>query len=110
MRSLKIATCTSGDPVSPSLVAYSVMSACLRSTVMDTDLILSTIDDPRRSDTAVFDPSERDYRPIMPNAYDRTVDVPGDVCPAVGVVRRHFLPATQSSCFGRRQGQRRNNI
>ena len=35
MRSLRIATCTSGDPVSAALVAYSEMSVCLRSAVID---------------------------------------------------------------------------
>jgi len=94
MRSLRIATWTSGDPVSPSLVAYSVMSVCLRSAVMDTDLIPSTIDDSCRSETAVFDPSESDHRPIAPNTHYRALDEPAYFFPHIGVVRRHSLPAT----------------
>ena len=110
MRSLKIATWTSGDPVSPVLVAYSVMSVCLRSAVMDTDLILSTINDSRRLETAVLDPSESDYHPIVPHTHDRAVDAPGNLYPPITVVRRHPLPATQSGNLGCRQGQRRDAV
>src|SRR5262245_28185069 len=35
MRSVRIATWTSGDPVSPDLVAYSLTSSCLRSALID---------------------------------------------------------------------------
>src|SRR5262245_39739188 len=35
MRSVRIATWTSGDPVSPDLVAYSLISSCLRSALID---------------------------------------------------------------------------
>src|ERR1700722_13701353 len=38
MRSVRIATCTSGEPVSPDFKAYSFTSACLRSTVIDIGL------------------------------------------------------------------------
>src|SRR5690606_14453026 len=41
MRSERIATCTSGEPVSPFLVAYSEMSAVLRSAVIDIGLVLT---------------------------------------------------------------------
>src|SRR5215831_11205943 len=76
MRSLRIATWTSGDPVSPSFVAYSVMSACLRSAVIDTDLILSTINDSYRPEAAVFNLRERNQYPLEPNARDRALGEP----------------------------------
>ncbi len=40
MRSDRIATCTSGDPVSPDLVPYSLISSALRLVVTDIGLSL----------------------------------------------------------------------
>src|SRR5215471_18077786 len=94
IRSLRIATWTSGEPVSRSLVAYSAMSVCLRSAVMDTDLILSTIDDSRRSETAVFDPSESDHGPTAPNTHYCALDEQAEFFPYICVVGRHSLPTT----------------
>src|SRR5215469_10432764 len=110
MRSLRIATWTSGDPVSPSLVAYSVMSACLRSAVIDTDLILSTINDSYRPEAAVFNLRERNQYPLEPNARDRALGEPVKTCPYLAILRRHALTATDSRGFCCRQGQRRNAV
>src|SRR5215510_14793539 len=41
MRSVRIATWTSGDPVSPDLVAYSLISSCLRSALIDIEKFLT---------------------------------------------------------------------
>src|SRR5215469_10985835 len=68
------------------------MSVCLRSAVMDTDLILSTIDDSRRSETAVFDPSESDHGPIAPNTHDCALDEPAEFFPNIGVVGVTLCP------------------
>src|SRR5688572_28757604 len=43
MRSVRMATCTSGEPVSPDLWACSLMSAVLRSAVIDIGILLSLI-------------------------------------------------------------------
>src|SRR5271166_989420 len=86
------------------------MSACLRSAVIDTDLIPSTIDDSRRSETAAFDPRESDHRPIMPNAYDRALVEPIEIRSCDDIVRRHPLPAAHPSSFGCCQGQRRDAV
>src|SRR5215471_7716786 len=110
MRSLKTATWTSGDPVSRSLVAYSVMSACLRSAVIDTDLSPSTINDSRRSKSAVFDSGQSDHRLVVPSAYDRTLIKPLKPRPYATIVRRHPLPVAHSSSFARSQRQRRDVV
>src|SRR6516164_5815218 len=110
MRSLRIATWTSGDPVSPSLVAYSMMSACLRSAVIDTDLTPSAIDDPRRLETAVFDLGQSDHHLVVPSADNRTLVEPVQMRPYANIVRRHPLPATQTSGFGCCQGQSRDVV
>src|SRR6516162_343205 len=110
MRSLRIATWTSGDPVSPSLVAYSIMSACLRSAVIDTDLTPSAIDDPRRLESAVCDLGQSDHHLVVPDANDRTLVESIQMRPCANIVRRHPLPATQSSSFGCGQGQSRDVV
>src|SRR5260370_16903612 len=66
MRSDRIATCTSGDPVSPDLTAYSPMSACLRSAVIDIGCVPSTDDDAQRSTTAILDPRQGATPPLHP--------------------------------------------
>src|ERR1700694_3393318 len=110
MRSLRIATWTSGDPVSLSLVPYSVMSACLRSAVIDIDSVPSAIDDPYRSKAAVFDPGQRDQRLVVPSTDHRTLVEPVEIGPFAGIARSYPLPATQSSSFGFRQGHRRDVV
>ena len=42
MRSLRMATCTSGEPVSSLLVANSLMSDCFRSAVIDIQYSVSS--------------------------------------------------------------------
>src|SRR5229473_2656050 len=71
MRSDRIATCTSGEPVSPGLTAYSPMSVCLRSAVIDIGLVPSTIDDAHRPKPAILDPRQGDNQPVQPRADDR---------------------------------------
>src|SRR5215468_10642426 len=68
IRSLRMATWTSAEPVSPSLAPYSVMSACLRSAVIDIDLVPSAINDPHRANEAIFDPSQRNQSLVVPGA------------------------------------------
>src|SRR5208282_2526966 len=99
MRSLRIATWTSGDPVLPSLVAYSMMSACLRSAVIDTDLTPSAIDDPRRLETAVFDLGQGDHRLVVPNTDNRALVEPVQMRPYANLVCRLLLDKKKSSSF-----------
>src|SRR5260370_4914947 len=95
MRSERIATCTSGEPVSPGLTAYSPMSVCLRSAVIDIGF-LSTIDDAHRPKTAILDPRQSNNQPIQPRADDRAV---GEIV-EMRILRRHILAVTQSSSIG----------
>src|SRR5579863_7179099 len=106
MRSERIATCTSGEPVSPGLTAYSPMSTCLRSAVIDIGFVPSAIDDAHRPKNAILDPRQGDDQPIVPRADDRTL---GDVVDA-RPTRRHPLAVTQSSRFGCRQGEGRDVV
>src|SRR5437870_12773380 len=71
MRSDRTATCTSGEPVSPDLVAYSPMSVCLRSAVIDIGLCPSTIDDANRPELAPLDPRQRDQQHLVPRPDNR---------------------------------------
>src|SRR5712692_6904956 len=99
MRSDRIATCTSGDPVSPDLVAYSPMSVCLRSGVIDIGFAPSTIDDAHRPKTAILDPRQSDKKLIVPRTDDRAVGDFGEPRLLTRVVRRYNLPVTQSIRF-----------
>src|SRR6266849_6327806 len=105
MRSERIATCTSGEPVSPGLTAYSPMSVCLRSAVIDIGFP-STIDDAHRPKPAILDPRQGDDQPIQPRADDRAT---GKIV-EVRIERRHKLAVTQSSRFGCRQGEGRDVV
>src|SRR5438128_11283320 len=95
MRSDRIATWTSGEPVAPGLTAYSPMSVCLRSAVIDIGFP-STIDDAHRPKTAILDPRQRNDQPLMTRADDRSV---GETV-EMRIVRRHPLAVAQSSRFG----------
>src|SRR6266853_1604295 len=78
MRSDRIATCTSGEPVSPDLTAYSPMSVCLRSAVIDIGLVPSTDDNAQRPKNAGFDPRQRNDAPLQPGADHRAIaDIAG---------------------------------
>src|SRR5579862_2159941 len=78
MRSDRIATCTSGEPVSPAFIAYSPMSACLRSGVIDIGLCPSTIDDAHRLEAAGLDPRQGDDQMVAAHPDQRTVRDPVD--------------------------------
>src|SRR5579862_3264430 len=97
MRSERIATCTSGEPVSPGFVAYSPMSVCLRSAVIDIGFVPSTIDDAHRPKTAILDPRQGDNKPVQPRADYRPVGNVIEARPFARIVRRHPLTVTQSS-------------
>src|SRR5437868_7724706 len=110
IRSLRMATWTSGDPVSPSFAPYSVMSACLRSAVIDISSVPSRIDDPYRAKAAVFDPGQRNQSLIVPSADDRAVLKPIETSQCAGFARPHPLPATKSSSFASGQDKRRDVV
>src|SRR5579863_5325298 len=110
MRSDRIATCTSSDPVSPDLVAYSPMSACLRSGVIDIGLAPSTIDDAHRPKTAILDPRQSNKKLILPHADDRAVLDSVETRPLARVLRRDPLTVTQSIRFFCRHGERRDVV
>src|SRR5947199_10819778 len=68
--SLRIATWTSGEPVSPAFAPYSVMSACLRSAVIDIDPVPSAIDDSYRAKAPVFEPGQSNQGLTQPSTDD----------------------------------------
>src|SRR6266853_495253 len=105
MRSVRIATCTSGEPVSPGLTAYSPMSVCLRSAVIDIGFP-STIDDAHRPKPTILDPRQGDDQPVQPRADDRAL---GQIV-EWRIVRRHKLAVTQSSGLCCRQGEGRDVV
>src|SRR5579863_10387114 len=112
MRSDRIATCTSGEPVSPGLMAYSPISVCLRSAVIDIGFLSSatidhaqTIDDAHRPKSAMLDPHQRDKKLIQPRTDDRAVGDVSEARPVARITRRHLLTVTQSSRFFCRQGE-----
>src|ERR1700759_285741 len=96
IRSLRMATWTSGDPVSPSFAPYSVMSTCLRSAVIDISPVPSAIDDSYWAKAVFFDPGQRNQGLIVPSADDHAVLEPVETSHRAGFARRHLLPATQS--------------
>src|ERR1700693_750588 len=110
MRSDRIATCTSGEPVSPGLTAYSPMSVCLRSAVIDIGLVPSTIDDAHRPQSAILDARQGDKKLIVPRPDDRAVGDVVEVRAFARIERRHPLAVTQSNCFFCRQGEGRDVV
>src|SRR5713226_9689880 len=100
MRSDRIATCTSGEPVSPGLTAYSPMSVCLRSAVIDIGLVPSTIDDAHRPKSAILDPRQGNKQPVQPRADDGAVGDVVETRPFARIVGRNPLAVTQSRRFG----------
>src|SRR4051812_3532608 len=65
MRSDRIATWTSGEPVSPDFIAYSPMSTCLRSAVIDIVHVLLAIDYSHRAQHAILDPRQADQEMVV---------------------------------------------
>src|SRR5580700_5446146 len=110
MRSDKIATCTSGEPVSPVLTAYSPMSACLRSGVIDIGLFPSTVDHAHRPKPAFIDPGQCDKESIVPRADDRAIFDPIETRPLARILRRHPLAMAQPGGFHCRQGEGRDVV
>src|SRR5271155_2591485 len=76
IRSERIATCPSGEPVSLVFTAYSPMSVCLRSAVIDIVAFPSKIDHPHRQQTPDFDPRQPDQKLVVPRTDDRAVVKP----------------------------------
>src|SRR5438128_11729172 len=110
MRSDRIATCTSGEPVSSSFVRYSPISVCLRSAVIDIGSVPSTIDDAHRPEAAVLDPRQTDKQLVEPGADDGAVLDASEPGSFASVLRRHALTVTQAGRFGCRQGQGRDVV
>src|SRR5258708_5992613 len=72
-----MATCTSGDPVSPDFTPYSEMTVCLRSAVIDIEVSLrSVIDHAHRQEAAVFDARQPDQQLVVPRTDDRAIVKP----------------------------------
>src|SRR5580704_17466115 len=96
MRSDRTATWTSGDPVSPDFNAYSPISTCLRSAVIDIDAFPSTIDHSHRSKTPVFDPRQPDQKLVVPRTDDRAVAQPVEAGAFAGTGQRDRLAVAKS--------------
>src|SRR5271155_276872 len=110
IRSLRMATWTSGDPVSPSFAPYSVMSTCLRSAVIDISPVPSAIDDSYRAKAAVLDPGQRNQSLIVPTPDARAAREPVETSQRAGFARPHPLPATQLRSLDSGQGKSRDVV
>src|ERR1700751_2826926 len=71
MRSESTATCTSGEPVSPSLAPYSEISSFLRSAVIDIRSSISKVEDTERSQLSRLNRGERNRLAIAGIKKDR---------------------------------------
>src|SRR5579883_1500743 len=111
MRSLRMAICTSGEPVSPSLRAYSLTSSCLRASVIDIgSLLVSKIQHTHRPQPSRRDLGERHQLAAGGGANRRAVAELTDARLVGRAQRRHGLAATQAEGFGFRQGQGRDVV
>src|ERR1051326_4156200 len=70
MRSESTATCTSGEPVSPSLAPYSEISSFLRSAVIDIRSSSSKVEDTERSQLSSLQCRERNRLAIAGGKID----------------------------------------
>src|ERR1700733_165659 len=106
-----MATCTSGEPVSPSLVAYSVMSVCLRSAVIDIGMfLLLQVQDTHRPKQTFIGLRERDELAARRYGDNRPVAELIDVRPIRRAKRLDSLSMPQAERFGLRQGQCRDVV
>src|SRR5579872_3182813 len=111
MRSLRTATWTSGEPVSPSLRAYSLMTSCLRGSVIDIGSLLSLeVQHTHRTKGAVGDLGERHQLGAAGGADALAVAKLQHESPIGGAEREHGLAASQSGRFVLRQGERRDVV
>src|SRR2546421_77414 len=111
MRSLSTATWTSGEPVSPSLRAYSLMTSCLRGSVIDIGSLLSlVVQHTHRTKRAVGDLGERHQLGAAGGADALAVAKLQHEGPIGGAEREHGLAASQAGRFGLRQGKRRDVV
>src|SRR5580704_5355622 len=107
MRSDRTATWTSGDPVSPDFSAYSPISACLRSAVIDIGAFPSTIDHSHRPETPVFDPRQPNQKLVVPRTDDRAVVQPVEAGAFTKAGQRNLLTVAKSGGLvcGQSQGR-----
>src|SRR5262249_42491720 len=110
IRSDRIATCTSGEPVSPDLRPYSPMSACLRSWVIDIDLFPSTVYHAHRPQPVWLDAGQCDKKLFVASANDRALLEMIETRPLVRILRHHPLTMAQPGGFGCRQGEGRDVV
>src|SRR6185312_16352812 len=111
MRSLRIAICTSGEPVSPSLRAYSLTSSCLRASVIDIgSLLISKIQHAHRPESSRRNLGERHQLAAGGGANHCAVAELIDARLIGGAQQRHGLTATQAEGFDFRQGQSRDVV
>src|SRR3954465_2438710 len=90
IRSESTASCTSGEPVSPSLAPYSEISSFLRSTVIDIRSSSSKVEDTERSQLPGLQCRERNRLAIAGGKIDRK--------PLQIVVVSFFREAGEESC------------
>src|SRR5215470_6479252 len=111
MRSLSTATCTSGEPVSPSLRAYSLMISCLRGSAIDIESLLSLeVQHTHRPKCPVGDLCKRHQLRAADGADALAVAKLQHEVPIGGAEREHGLAASQAGRFGLRQGERRDVV
>src|SRR6516225_4993138 len=70
----------------------------------------STIHNPYRAETAVFNLRDRNQRTMVASTNDGTILEAIETIPSAVIARGHALPAAQSRSFCRRQGQSRDVV
>ena len=113
MRSLSKATWTSGEPVSFGIVAYSLMTACLRSLCGNRhrqSFRFLKIQHAYRSEIASLEPCERDRLTAGHRTHDGTAFEMADAFQILPAQQANRLTATQAVCLGIGQGQGRDVV
>src|SRR5215470_3896534 len=112
MRSLRTATCTSGEPVSLGFLAYSWMTACLRSAVIDivNPLRLLKVQHAYRTKIAALETRQRHRLAARHGTHQTAAFEMADALQILAAEQAHRLAATQAVRLGIGQGQGRDVV
>src|SRR5436853_7359697 len=116
MRSERTATCTSGEPVSPAAVAYSCISVCLRSGVIDIRSSSSKVEHAKRPELPTSKLGKSDRLALRGGEIDREslkivaggglfLDAGKEACS-----HQNGIPRTQAHCIRTRHSERRDAV
>src|SRR3954453_12294803 len=109
------ATCTSGEPVSPSFAPYSEINSFLRSTVIDIRSSSSKVEDTERSQLSCLNRSKRNWLAVSSREIDRkplqivAVSFFRKTCEQI-CSHQNRIAAAQPDRIRTRYGQRRDAV